>query len=164
MKLPHSGFTAFAFLLAASACSPDAGSPVAKEGQGQAAPTNIQRSPEAAANETAANAATAAKPAGGSARRCGWLHNPTPANWWLTDRDGQWILATQGADQAPGMDEMPDMSAGEWVETNGYYGYGCACMTIDADADGKVLRVSEAAPKPLAQCRSDRSLPSPDPD
>ena len=20
-------------------------------------------------------------------RRCGWLHNPTPANWWLVDRD-----------------------------------------------------------------------------
>ncbi|MFN3498292.1 MAG: DUF4087 domain-containing protein, partial [Pannonibacter indicus] len=24
--------------------------------------------------------------------RCGWIVNPTPGNWWLTDRDGDWIL------------------------------------------------------------------------
>jgi len=29
-------------------------------------------------------------------KRCGYLDNPTPANWWLTDRDGEWLgLATQ---------------------------------------------------------------------
>ena len=37
-------------------------------------------------------------------RRCGWLQNPTPANWWLVDRDGEWILGVQGGYQAPGMD------------------------------------------------------------
>ena len=29
-------------------------------------------------------------------RRCGWLQNPTPSNWWLEDKDGVWVLATQG--------------------------------------------------------------------
>ena len=104
--------------------------------------------------------AVAASPEG--VRRCGWLSNPTPANWWLTDSQGQWILGTQGADQAPGMDEMPDMSTAGWVETNGSYGYGCACITITADGEGKVTRIADAQPKPLKQCRADRKLPKPE--
>jgi len=102
--------------------------------------------------------ATAAK----GARRCGWLANPTPANWWLTDAEGQWVLGAQGGDQAPGMDEMPDMSSAGWVETNGHYGYGCACMTITADAGGRVTRIADAQPRPLEQCRADRKLPKPE--
>jgi hypothetical protein len=95
-------------------------------------------------------------------RRCGWLSNPTPGNWWLTDSENQWILGTQGADQAPGMDEMPDMSTAGWVETNGHYGYGCACMTIASDSEGKVTRMADASPKPLKQCRADKTLPKPE--
>ncbi|MGA9581467.1 MAG: DUF4087 domain-containing protein [Allosphingosinicella sp.] len=111
--------------------------------------------PEPPADSAAAKAAK-------GVRRCGWLSNPTPANWWLTDSEDQWVLGTQGGDQAAGMDEMPDMSTAGWVETNGYYGYGCACMTIASDADGKVTRISDAAPKPLKQCRADRKLPKPE--
>jgi hypothetical protein len=135
----------------------------------------VQKAPaEAAAKSALANAgasvpsAAAAPnptaPAAGTkgVRRCGWLSNPTPANWWLTDAQGQWILGTQGADQAAGMDEMPDMSTAGWVETNGSYGYGCACMTITADSEGKVTRIADAQPKPLQQCRADRKLPKPE--
>ena len=151
-------------LLALSACSPEAAPPA----PGNAAEVRSQQSASAAAKvETKAAPASgeaapkiASAPAG--QRRCGWLSNPSPANWWLTDRDGQWILATQGADQAPGMDEMPDMSTAGWVETNGHYGYGCACMTITADAEGKVARIVDAEPKPLRQCRADRKLPNPE--
>jgi hypothetical protein len=32
-------------------------------------------------------------------RRCGWLDNPSPANWWLVDKDGTWILMEQGGDR-----------------------------------------------------------------
>ena len=105
---------------------------------------------------------TAVAAAAKGERRCGWLVNPTPANWWLTDRHGQWILGTQGADQAPGMDEMPDMSTAGWVETNGHYGYGCACMTITADGEGRVTRIADAQPRPLKQCQADRKLPKPE--
>ncbi|WP_241975054.1 DUF4087 domain-containing protein [Paraburkholderia sp. BL17N1] len=28
--------------------------------------------------------------------RCGWLQNPTPANWWLDDKDGIWTLSVMG--------------------------------------------------------------------
>lgn len=152
-----------AVLLAGSACSPGPPSPDANEQQARSQPA-AKMLPKAAPAKSAIAApaaARAAAPASG-ARRCGWLSNPTPANWWLTDSEGQWILATQGADQAPGMETMPDMTTSGWVETNGHYGYGCACMTITHDpAANRVTRVTDAEPKPLKQCRADRALPAP---
>ena len=101
-------------------------------------------------------------PAAAPERRCGWLHNPTPANWWLVDRDGEWLLGAQGGYQAPGMDEMPDMSTRGWVEVNGHYGYGCACMRVNTDRrTGRVTRLYSATPVPLRQCRADRRLRRP---
>ena len=92
-------------------------------------------------------------------RRCGWLDNPTPANWWLTDRHGEWLIGAQGGYQAPGMDEMPDMTTRGWVRTNGHYGYGCACMTVTTDASSRrITRIVSAAPVPLRHCSADRRL------
>ncbi|MBL7685903.1 MAG: DUF4087 domain-containing protein, partial [Deltaproteobacteria bacterium] len=34
--------------------------------------------------------------------RCGWIDNPTPANWDLTDRDRTWTIGVQGGVQAEG--------------------------------------------------------------
>ena len=54
------------------------------------------------------------------------------------------------------------MSAGEWQETNGSYGHGCACLTLTAEpATGRVVRIAEATSLPLRRCRADRALPSP---
>ena len=95
-------------------------------------------------------------------KRCGWLSNPTPANYWLRDRQGEWTLSEQGGYQAPGMDELPDMSTKGWVETNGSYGYGCACLTVATDKrSGRVIRIFSGAPVPLKQCRADRRLRRP---
>jgi hypothetical protein len=95
--------------------------------------------------------------------RCGWLYNPTPANWWLEDRHGQWIIGSQGGYQAPGMDNMPDMTTAGWVEENGSYGYGCACMRVTTDAaSGRISRIFSATPRPLRQCRNDRRLRRPE--
>jgi len=158
---------ALAVLLAASACSPGSEpSGNSQEARVETADKTAPANAVAAVAPAPAPAAAPARPAAASSetgvRRCGWLSNPTPANWWLTDSQDQWVLGTQGADQAPGMDEMPDMSSAGWVETNGHYGYGCACMTITADADGRVTRISDATPKPLKQCRADRKLPRPE--
>ncbi len=94
-------------------------------------------------------------------RRCGWLQNPTPANYWLIDRDGEWTLSAQGGYHAPGMDEhMVDMTTRGWVRTNGNYGYGCACMSVTTDRrSGRITRLFSATPVPLRQCRADRRLP-----
>jgi hypothetical protein len=97
-----------------------------------------------------------------SARRCGWLSNPTPGNWWLFDGHGEWILATQGGPHARGFDDMPDMSRAGWVETNGHYGYGCACITMTYHPGRlQVARIAAVRPRPLKQCRADRGLPRP---
>jgi Protein of unknown function (DUF4087) len=107
-------------------------------------------------------ALAAAAPAQAAERRCGWLHNPTPANWFLVDRAGEWLIGMQGGHQAAGMDDMPDMSTRGWVTTNGSYGYGCACMTVTTDRKSmRVVQILSAKPVALRQCRSDRRLPRP---
>ena len=104
----------------------------------------------------------AAAPQNHAETRCGWLVNPTPANWWLNDRDGEWTLGIQGGYQAPGMDEMPDMTTRGWAETNGHYGHGCACMRVTTDArTRRITRILSARPVPLRQCGADPRLPRP---
>lgn len=94
------------------------------------------------------------------ARRCGWIANPTPGNWWLTDRDGQWTLSTQGGPGAAGMDSLPDLTVREWkAATPAGYGYGCGCMTVRAPRGSKdVTAISGFRQMPLATCRGDRRL------
>jgi hypothetical protein len=100
----------------------------------------------------------------GGEQRCGWLANPTPGNYWLTDRQGTWTIREQGpVDGPPGWDNSPDFSTRGWVATNGSYGYGCACMRVDVNRRTmRVTRFYSGRPAPLAQCRRDRSLPRPD--
>lgn len=100
--------------------------------------------------------------AGAVENRCGWFVNPTPANAWLIDRDGEWIIATQGGEQAEG-DWPSPISETQWVSYgNGSYGHGCACMRVVTDrATMHVKRIVSSAGKPLAQCRRDRKLVEP---
>lgn len=93
--------------------------------------------------------------------RCGWIENPTPGNWFLSDRDGRWTVGVQDGEQAAGMDQMPDFSAGEWVasDARGSYGHGCACLTVrDDPAEMKVLALLKIRQKPLNDCRADPAL------
>lgn len=95
--------------------------------------------------------------------RCGWIANPTPGNWWLTDSAGEWVIGMQGGYQAQGMDQIPDLSAANWVVTNGSsYGYGCVCMRVETDAkQRRITRIHSVTQKPLKVCRADRKLPRP---
>lgn len=93
--------------------------------------------------------------------RCGWLDNPTPANWWLTDRDGEWGISFQGGYQASGMENIPDLSNGDYVATNGYYGYGCACLAVTTDASTmKIVAIYSGEQLPLSVCHEDPALPA----
>ena len=93
-------------------------------------------------------------------KRCGWFVNPTPNNAWLVDRDGEWTLSTQGGRQAEG--DWPVFGKREWVENNGHYGYGCACMKLVAGDPGtqEIARIVSAEARPLSVCRKDRRLRS----
>ena len=108
--------------------------------------------------------ALAGGPAEASEWRCGWIHNPTPANWWLFDRDGEWTIGTQGGYQAPGLTLIPDLTQSEWVVTNRpTYGYGCGCAEVDVDrGTWQVSRIYGFSRRPLAVCRADPALPKPD--
>lgn len=96
-------------------------------------------------------------------KRCGWLENPTPANFSLLDRSGEWTISEQGGYQAPGIEKMPDMTTKGWVVTNaGEHGYGCACLDVQVDEkSGLVTRLVSAEPLPLRRCKLDPKLPPP---
>lgn len=92
--------------------------------------------------------------------RCGWFENPTPANAWLTDRDGEWIIAVQGGYQAVG--DWPTFRAADWVQTGPSYGYGCACIKMVEDTkSGLVRSIVTSYTLPLQRCRKDPSLTEP---
>ena len=94
--------------------------------------------------------------------RCGWLINPTPANFSLMNREAEWSLSMQGGPRAEGLDTMPDMTRRGWVTTNGSYGYGCACLEVVVNRNKhRITRLLSAQPVPLSRCRADRALPSP---
>lgn len=88
--------------------------------------------------------------------RCGWIDNPSPANWSLTDRDGEWIIGVQGGYQAKG--DLPDFGK-HWVETNVHYGYGCACLKVTTNKhEKKILTIANTQVLPIKQCKSDKAL------
>ncbi len=92
--------------------------------------------------------------------RCGWFENPTPANAWLTDKDGEWIIGVQGGHQADG--DWPEFKDSQWIKTNVHYGYGCACIKLVADTKThEVSNILSARALPLKQCRKDRALKEP---
>lgn len=102
-------------------------------------------------------------PAQAAEKRCGWFHNPTPANGYLDDRAGLWTITLQGGYRAKGADDMPDMTTNGWNVTNGSsYGHGCACMKVDTNKRlMRITRVYWARPVPLRQCYADKALPKP---
>src|SRR5829696_10308795 len=89
--------------------------------------------------------------------RCGWFSNPTPANASLHDRDDEWIVGVQGGHQAEG--DWPSFAPKQWVETNGHYGHGCACLRVKVEREtNHVLVIESARARPLSACRRDRAL------
>ena len=94
--------------------------------------------------------------------RCGWFVNPTPANAWLIDAQGEWLIGAQGGYQARG--DWPSFKDSQWVKTNINYGHGCACMKVNTDkAEDRILRIFSAYAKPLSACRKDKALKGKEP-
>jgi Protein of unknown function (DUF4087) len=97
-------------------------------------------------------------PAHAAERRCGWVVNTTPGNWWLSDAQGEWILSTQGGASVAGMDQMPDLTTRDWISVNGpSYGYACICLNM-VSKNGKVISISNIKQLKLKRCSSDRKL------
>jgi hypothetical protein len=91
--------------------------------------------------------------------RCGWLENPTPGNISLYDGEDEWMIAVQGAYQVEQDWPWPKFGRGQWVETNGHHGYGCACLEAQADRpNGTLIAIRKTAAKPLQACRDDGAL------
>ncbi|NKK00184.1 DUF4087 domain-containing protein [Rhizobium leguminosarum bv. viciae] len=95
--------------------------------------------------------------------RCGWIENPTPANWWLEDAENTWTIMTQGDDvgEVEGMELISDISEHEYVRTNGNYGYACACMSVETDGKERITKILSFRQLKLAKCRADKALKFP---
>ena len=91
--------------------------------------------------------------------RCGWFSNPTPSNIWLYDGDGEWTIGVQGGHQVEGDWDWPVFKSKQWVQQNGHYGYGCACLQLQVDRRTYTVQaIKSSRARPLASCRHDRSL------
>jgi hypothetical protein len=93
--------------------------------------------------------------------RCGWISNPTPRNWWLSDSQKSWTIMTQDPDRpdgAEGMELIPDLTEGEFVRTNGYHGYACVCMSVETDGDERITKILSVKQLKLARCENDKAL------
>jgi hypothetical protein len=95
--------------------------------------------------------------------RCGWLENPTPANWWLEDADSTWTIMTQGDDagELEGMELIHEISEHDYVRTNGNYGYACACLSVETDGKERITKILSFRQLALAKCRADKALKFP---
>jgi len=94
--------------------------------------------------------------------RCGWLQNPSPANLWLTDREGIWDISLQGGYSSSGVEDLKDFPDDQYVRTNGNYGYGCACIRVDVNTkEKKITQIYSSKVLPLERCQSDKKLPLP---
>lgn len=97
-------------------------------------------------------------------KRCGWLENPTPGNLWLTDSDGSWGILMQGRDTVLSDDEVDKVGAAmknkqEYVRTNRSYGFSCACMDVNTQAQSKmIIAVHHAEQLPLKTCLEDTAI------
>lgn len=94
-------------------------------------------------------------------KRCGWLENPTPANLWLIDAEGEWTISIQGSgfiDQdAP--DRLPEIDDQEFVRTNYNYGFSCVCLQVETDRSRmEITRVFSGEQLLLKQCLEDPAL------
>ncbi len=90
--------------------------------------------------------------------RCGWIWNPTPANYWIDDADGQWIISVQGGYQAKGDIEAYPTDE-QMVRTNGNYGYWCGCITGSFDAKKQLVKeIVASSVKNLKVCLEDPNL------
>ncbi len=112
---------------------------------------------------TARPAATDASAAQRFEKRCGWFSNPTPANVFFDDADGEWIIGAQGGYQIEDDWDWPEFKPRQWVNVNvGDYGYGCACMEMKVDRESRhVLAIRKAQARPLSACRRDKKLKEP---
>ncbi len=91
--------------------------------------------------------------------RCGWISNPTPANYWIDDADGSWTIGVQGGFQAKGVITAYPTDS-QMVNTNGNYGYWCGCVRGTFDPITMLLlNISSSSVKNLDVCLEDSNLP-----
>ena len=65
----------------------------------------------------------------------------------------------KGGHQAEG-NWPPAFKPGQWVRLgHGGHGYGCACLRVEVDAEGKnILSILSGEAHPLSACRKDRAI------
>ena len=94
--------------------------------------------------------------------RCGWIENPSPGTWWITDKDARWEISTQGGYSVPtqSIDNLPNVLPNEYVRVSGIYGYSCGCLSVDTDKrNRRVTKILQKGKQVfLKQCLEDKAI------
>lgn len=97
--------------------------------------------------------------------RCGWLLNPTPANWYLEDRDAIWTLSVQGKggrDNGFYNADMPENLDQTKIGTDQGRDYYCACIRGQVDPKTNwFIEVTSVRYNPMSQCKNDPAINMP---
>ena len=106
--------------------------------------------------------ATPALAAAPTQHLCGWIENPTPGNWTLTDKNNEWVIGVQGGHQPDGKNFNFPRRKAYYIDVLNGYGYGCGCINATVDA-GKheVIAIAKASVLKLSVCRNDKALKEP---
>ncbi|PID46918.1 MAG: hypothetical protein CSB47_01680 [Proteobacteria bacterium] len=94
--------------------------------------------------------------------RCGWIENPGPGRWWITDKDASWEISTPGGYSVSpqSIDQLPDIIPNGYVRVTGTYGYSCGCLTVSTDKrKHRITKVhTKGKQQLLKRCLEDRSI------
>lgn len=86
-------------------------------------------------------------------------------NLWLIDKDATWSITSldeAAGKDAIGADKVPDFDIKQYVDYGNGHGYGCACLMVETSRkDQRITKVISGSILPLAKCRNDKSLPTP---
>jgi len=94
--------------------------------------------------------------------RCGWIENPGPGTWWLTDKEASWEISTRGGYSVPAdsIDNLPEVIDSEYVRTSGIYGYSCGCLSVGVDKQSRrILKIySKGKQELLKKCLEESAI------
>lgn len=94
--------------------------------------------------------------------RCGWLDNPEPGHFQLTDKEAVWTISKREAYRIPdaSLKKLPARDENQFIRTNGSFGYSCSCLSVTTDTVSRRIKSINFKGKQvlLKRCLEDKTI------